>query len=287
MVNREKPEGVPKIEVVKSDFLAALLAPGDEHSPFDGLPKDRRLETSSLVKTKEKELRALAQEMFGFMGEIIDPRNSVFVPKSYRDVDEVDGTTFCRAVVSLTKDKGKSHKYQLWVTERALIDSEGPVQEAERIDGKIKGKITQLLSNFIQTSETNVPKAASMREETLRELVRLAVRPIEVATITFQRFKIEGDRPVYESLLGVRLIRCVIGAQAYPVIFEGKKEVVCYQMPLLSQTTAFKVDDRLGEEEILGLVDDQVLKDSNMQKIFNSICDRALNSPESIAESRN
>lgn len=280
MQNRERTSAVPEIEAAKSDFLSALLAPGDEHSPFDGLPKDRRLEAGSLVKGKEKELRALVREMFGFIGEVIRPQNQVFVPKRYRDVDEVEGTTFCRAVISLAKDRGKIHRYQLWVTEKALIEVEGPALRADRIDGRILGEMERLHSAFIETSKKDVHEAAMMRKKTLEDLIRLATRQIEVATVTFQRFRIEDHRPAYEPLLGIRFISCIAGSQAYPVIFAGKNDVVCFQMPLLAQTTAFPVDDCLGKGEILGLVDEQVLENSGLKKVFNLVCDRALNDPE-------
>lgn len=267
-----------EIEALKGDFIRVLFSPPDKNSPFGSAPEDFSLEPSSIVLGNEEKLKRLAGEMFAFIREVIRPNALVVIPRNYRDVDEEEGTTFCRAVLGLKKDWRLPKKSQLWITEKALIETEDPVGRAERIDGWIKGEMERLHSEFIQASETNVPKAAEKRKETLRRIIELATRPVEVTGITLQSFRMEDGKPTYTSLLGLRLIRCVVGLQAYPVIFEGRNDIVCYRMPLLEPTSAFAIDSRLGEKAILGLVDEETFNNSSLKGMFAAVCDRAFRS---------
>lgn len=280
MAHNEQLISSQEIEALKRDFLKALFSPPDRNSPFGSAPEDLPLEPSSIVIREEERFKKLAGEMFGFMGRVISPNSEVVTPKIYRDVDEEEGTTFCRAVLGLNKEwrLRLPERFQLWVTEKALIETEDPVRKAERIDGWIRGEMERLFSEFIRTSETNVPKAAEIKKITLEKIIGLAVRPIEVTSITFQSLRMEDGRPTYTSLLGLRLIHCVAGSQAYPVIFKGRGDIVCYQMPLLGQTTTFDLDSRLGQGAIFGLVDEGNFKSSILKAVIDPICNRAFRS---------
>lgn len=227
-----------QLEAFKSEFIR-LITNGAQAESFTGVPDEVRPTLSMEGKTSAEQLKQLLRQFAEYMIEVLktSPEN-IKIPNRYQDIDEEYGTSYTRyrSQFSHARPDANGWMPQLWISERAPIEDNPGEENPDRIDRRLKGRLSAAEERNRKLSEVNVAQAAQEREALMKEMITSFTTAFEDTRIMFQLSHPRNKEVV--PLIGVRLKRSLAGYQAWPVfILGGDREVYDSESPLLSSTS--------------------------------------------------